>query len=185
MEQGKGGNFDGSRTNPNQDWEWNWRCLDNPSLGRRPFVERKWAMLQVMILWSGGGVIREVTGEGEFSEGGWRFVSARLGNSVTGMVGGMAGGHPRGGERKQSAVGKMREVGTATKFHGMWCAIGNSTGASLEIPQVERERDALGRVRRRAVGEREGENARRNYLQNCDSVMRVGKWLTETGAGGG
>ena len=27
-------------------------------------------MLQVMILWSGGGVIREVTGEGEFSEGG-------------------------------------------------------------------------------------------------------------------
>ena len=49
MEQGKGGNSDGSRTNPNQDWEWNWRCLDNPSSGRRPFVERKWAMLRVMI----------------------------------------------------------------------------------------------------------------------------------------
>ena len=113
-------------------------------------------------------------------------MSGRLGNSVTGMVGGMAGGHPRGGERKQSSVGKMGEVGTATKFHGRWCAIGNSTGASLEIPQVERERDALRRVRRRAVREREreGENARRNYLRNCDSVTRVGKWLTETGAGG-
>ena len=46
-------------------------------------------------------------------------MSGRLGNSVTGMVGGMAGGRPCGGERKQSAVGKMREVGTTTKFHGM------------------------------------------------------------------
>ena len=36
-------------------------------------------------------------------------MSGRLGNSVTGMVVGMAGGCPRGGERKQSAVGKMRE----------------------------------------------------------------------------
>ena len=36
-------------------------------------------------------------------------MSGRLGNSVTRMVGGMAGGRPRGGERKHSAVGKMWE----------------------------------------------------------------------------
>ena len=55
---------------------------------------------------------------------------------------------------------------------------GNSAGGERKRRARESEKTS----RRR---EREGENARRNYLRNCDSVTRVGKWLTETGAGGG